>query len=144
MFYKCFFDLRSFHSSIIKILNLYIILSCTHLHHFFPVSIHNLQCIHSFFFKLYSYHSTVVISHKMYGFNGQNIQQAVHGYWGISLFLHFCLIFPFFESNDGKKRKNVPKSNFQTINDGQSTCSLVEIYSKNIFGKNSLTPNATV
>ena len=31
---------------IVKILNLYFILSCTHLYHFFPVSIHYLQCIH--------------------------------------------------------------------------------------------------
>ena len=30
---------------IIKILNLYIILSCTHVYHFFPVSIHYLQCV---------------------------------------------------------------------------------------------------
>ena len=30
----------------VKILNLYIILSCYHLYHFFPVSIHYLQCIH--------------------------------------------------------------------------------------------------
>ena len=31
---------------IAKILNLYIVLSCTHLYHFFPVSIHSLQSIH--------------------------------------------------------------------------------------------------
>ena len=31
---------------IVKMLNLYIILFCTHLYHFFPVSIHYLQCIH--------------------------------------------------------------------------------------------------
>ena len=30
---------------IVKILNLYVILLCTHLHHFFPVSIHYMQCI---------------------------------------------------------------------------------------------------
>ena len=29
----------------VKILNLYIILLCTHLYHFFPLSIHYLQCI---------------------------------------------------------------------------------------------------
>ena len=33
--------------TIVKILNLYIILLCTHLYHFFPVSIQYLQCIHS-------------------------------------------------------------------------------------------------
>ena len=31
---------------IIKIQKLYIILLCTHLFHFFPVSFHSLQCIH--------------------------------------------------------------------------------------------------
>ena len=31
---------------IVKILNIYIMLSCTHLYHFSPVSIHYLQCIH--------------------------------------------------------------------------------------------------
>ena len=30
---------------IVKILNIYIMLSCTHLYHFFPVFIHYLQCI---------------------------------------------------------------------------------------------------
>ena len=35
----------SFISFIVKILNLYIILLFTHLYHFFPVSIHYLQCI---------------------------------------------------------------------------------------------------
>ena len=33
-------------SIIVKILHLYIILLCTHLYHFFQVSIHSLQCIH--------------------------------------------------------------------------------------------------
>ena len=32
--------------NIVKILNLYIMLSCIHLHHFLPVSVHYLQCIH--------------------------------------------------------------------------------------------------
>ena len=32
--------------NIIKILKIYIMLSCTHLYHFFPVSIQYLQCIH--------------------------------------------------------------------------------------------------
>ena len=31
---------------VVKTLNLHIILLCTHLYHFFPVSIHYLQCIH--------------------------------------------------------------------------------------------------
>ena len=30
----------------VKILNFYIIILCSHLYHFFPVSIHYLQCIH--------------------------------------------------------------------------------------------------
>ena len=34
---------------ILKILNLYIILLCTHLYHFFPVSIHYLKWIHCLF-----------------------------------------------------------------------------------------------
>ena len=32
--------------NIVKILSIYIIIFCTHLYHFFPVSIHYLQCIH--------------------------------------------------------------------------------------------------
>ena len=35
-------------ASRVKILNIYIMLSCTHLYHFFSVSIHCLQCIHCF------------------------------------------------------------------------------------------------
>ena len=31
---------------IVKILNIYVMLSCTQLYHFFPVSIQYLQCIH--------------------------------------------------------------------------------------------------
>ena len=31
---------------IVKILNIYILLSCTHLYHFFPLAIHYLQCFH--------------------------------------------------------------------------------------------------
>ena len=33
-------------TNIVKILNLYISLLCTPLYHFFPVSLHSLQCIH--------------------------------------------------------------------------------------------------
>ena len=33
-------------TDIVKILNIYIMLLCTHLYHFFLVSIHYLQCIH--------------------------------------------------------------------------------------------------
>ena len=41
-----YFLLNGWHVRIIvKILNIYIILSCTHLYHFFLVSIHYLQCI---------------------------------------------------------------------------------------------------
>ena len=39
--------------SIVKILNLYIILLCTHSYHFFPISIHYLQCIHCLYVTEY-------------------------------------------------------------------------------------------
>ena len=42
---------------IVKILNLYFILSCTHLYHFFLVSIYYLQCIHCFLQKQTSWHA---------------------------------------------------------------------------------------
>ena len=40
-------DLKvTYKNIIVKILNLYIILPCAHLYHFFPVSINYLQCMH--------------------------------------------------------------------------------------------------
>ena len=39
--------------NIIKILKIYIMLSCTHLYHFFPVSIQYLQCIHCLLHQMY-------------------------------------------------------------------------------------------
>ena len=47
-YFLTFYALNTTHSFIVKILNLYIILSCTHLYHFFPLSIHYLQYIHCF------------------------------------------------------------------------------------------------
>ena len=38
---------------IVKILNLYIMLSCTHRYYFFPLSIHFLQCIHCLLHYMY-------------------------------------------------------------------------------------------
>ena len=38
---------------IVKILNLYVILLCTQLYHFFPVSIHYLQCIHCLLYYMW-------------------------------------------------------------------------------------------
>ena len=46
-------------ADIVKILNLYIILSCSHLYHFFPVSIHSMQCIHCLLqlcYKIFNMH----------------------------------------------------------------------------------------
>ena len=43
------FSQSNYLDTIVKILNFYIILLCSHLYHFFPVSMHYLHCIHCLF-----------------------------------------------------------------------------------------------
>ena len=78
--------------SIVKMLNIYIMLSCTHLYHFFPVSIHYLQCIHcllhqtlEIFFQIFLWilqatSCKTIGSYNIY--HWVNIQ-GIHMSWGI-------------------------------------------------------------
>ena len=78
---------------IVKILNLYIILSCT-TYHFFPVSIHSMQCIHCLLQLCYKIFSRHLTKGKACG------NHVTHSNWSqrlvILCFQFLCLLFLFF------------------------------------------------